>query len=111
MVRYGPNRDNNYSYAKYQDILDEILKSLLDKGKGLELNTGGVKAGLKDLHPCMDILKRYRELGGEIVTIGSDAHDGANVAAFFERAEEVLRECGFRYYCVFEKRNAEFHKI
>ncbi len=111
VVRYGPNRDNDYSYHKYQDILDEILKLLLDKGKGLELNTGGVKAGLKELHPCMDILKRYRELGGEIITIGSDSHDSANVAAHFERAADVLKECGFGYYCVFEKRNAAFHKL
>ncbi len=111
VVRYGPNKDNDYSYKKYRDILDEILKLLLDKGKGLELNTGGIKDGLKDFHPCMDILKRYRELGGEIITIGSDAHDTASVAAHFDRAATLLKECGFNYYCVFEKRNAEFHKL
>ena len=111
VVRYGPNKDQNYSYAKYQDIIDPILELLIDKSKGLEINTGGLKSGLKDLHPCTDILKRYRELGGEIITIGSDAHTPNVITNHFERAAEVLRECGFRYYTIFEKRIAEFKKL
>ena len=111
VVRYGPNKDKDYSYDKYKDILDKILELLIEKGKGIELNTGGVKSGLKELHPCMGILKRYRELGGEIITIGSDAHSPEHIAAHFDRAENVLKECGFRYYTVFEKRTAEFKKL
>lgn len=111
VVRYGPNKDQNYSYAKYQDIIDPILKLLIDKGKGLEINTGGLKSGLKELHPCTDILKRYRELGGEIITIGSDAHTPAVLTAHFNRAYDVLKECGFQYYTIFEKRIAEFKKL
>lgn len=111
VVRYGANMDRDYSYAKYRDILDKILELLLDKGKGLEVNTGGLKKGLRDLHPCMDVLKRYRELGGEIITIGSDSHDAEHIAEYFDRAEDVLKECGFRYYTVFEKRVAEFRKL
>ena len=107
-VRYAPGRDEGYSYEKYREIFDEILKLLLEKGKGIELNTGGIKSGMRDFHPCMDILKRYRELGGEIITVGSDSHDGRNIAAHFDRAADVLRECGFGYYCVFEKRRPEF---
>ncbi|MCM1187677.1 MAG: histidinol-phosphatase HisJ family protein [bacterium] len=108
VVRYGPNRDARYSYAGYREILDAILKMLLKKGKGLELNTGGIKKGMKDFHPCQDILKRYRELGGEIVTVGSDSHDTLHIADSFDRAAGVLRECGFRYYTVFEKRVPAF---
>lgn len=111
VVRYGPNKDKYYSYEKYQDILDEILKLLLDKGKGIELNTGGVKSGMKDLHPCMGILKRYRELGGEIITIGSDSHDVLHIGDSFDRAADVLKECGFEYYTIFEKRSPEFKRI
>ncbi len=111
VVRYGPNKDREYSYEKYQDILDSILKLLIEKGKGIEINTGGVKSGLKELHPCTAILKRYRELGGEIITIGSDAHTTEHIAAHFNRAEKVLKECGFNYYTVFEKRVAEFKKL
>lgn len=111
VVRYGPNKDRNYSYVKYRDILDEILKALLDREKGIEVNTGGLKEGLRELHPCKDILKRYRELGGEIVTVGSDSHDTGHIAAHFHRAAEILLECGFRYYTVFEKRIPEFCRI
>lgn len=111
VVRYGPNKDREYSYGKYRDVIDEILKSLIEKEKGLELNTGGLKGGMRDIHPCSEILKRYRELGGEIVTIGSDAHSPENIASYFVRASEVLKACGFQYYTIFEKRNVEFRKI
>jgi len=111
VVRYGPNADKYYSYAKYQDLFDSILKTLIEKGKGIEINTGGLKKGLKDLHPCRDILKRYKELGGEIITIGSDAHDPSRIGADFERAKETLVESGFRYYTIFTNRKAEFFKL
>lgn len=111
VVRYGPNKDAEYTYAKYQDILDSILKLLIEKGKGIEINTGGIKSGLKELHPCTAVLKRYRELGGEIITIGSDAHTPEQITAHFDRAENVLKECGFKYYTIFEKRVAEFKKL
>ena len=111
VVRYGPGRDSHYSYPDYQDVFDEILKLLLDKGKGLELNTGGIDSGMKDVHPCTDVLKRYRELGGEIITVGSDAHDPRHIGGSFDRAAAVLKECGFKYYTIFEKRSPEFKKL
>lgn len=111
VVRYGPGKDRNYSYEKYKDILDEILKALLDKGKGIELNTGGIKSGMKEFHPCTDLLKRYRGLGGEIITVGSDSHDSQHIGDSFDRAANVLKECGFRYYTIFEKRAPEFRKL
>ncbi len=79
--------------------------------KGIELNTGAVGYHLKDLNPCTDILKRYRELGGELITIGSDAHQPAAIARSFDRAADLLKACGFRYYATFEKRMPEFHKL
>ena len=111
VVRYGPNMDKNYSSEKYKDIIDAILKLLLEKGKGIELNTGGIKKGMKDFHPCIDILRRYRELGGEIITIGSDSHDVSHIADSFDRAADVLKECGFRYYTIFEQRTPEYIKL
>ncbi len=110
-ARYAPGKDEWYTYEAYRDILDEILKLLIDKGRGIELNTGGIKSGMRDFHPCMDALKRYRELGGEIITIGSDAHDTKDVAAYFDRAADVLKACGFQYYCVFEKRTPSYNRL
>jgi len=108
VVRYGPGKDTRYSYEKYQDVLDAIITLLIEKGKGIEINTGGLKYGLKDVHPCTSLIKRYRELGGEIITIGSDAHKPENIGAFFSRAEEILKSLGFRYYTIFRERKPEF---
>lgn len=108
IVRYGPNQNREYSYRRYQDILDEILRALISKNVGLELNTGGFHYGLGEPNPCTDIIRRYRELGGEIITVGADAHAPHNIAHSFDRAADILRECGFRYYTVFRERKAEF---
>lgn len=111
VVRYGKTKDAEYSYEKYQDILDQILETLLEKEKGIEINTGAISYQLKDLNPCTGIIRRYRELGGEIITIGSDAHDPGNIARGFDRAASLLTECGFKYYATFENRMPEFHRI
>ena len=111
VVRYGPNRDRDYSYDKYKDVIDPILELLLEKEKGIELNTSSFARGMRDFNPCKEIIKRYRELGGEVITVGSDAHDPKNVGTSFNHAAEVLADCGFKYYCVFEKRVPHFIKL
>ena len=111
VVRYGKTKDTEYSYEKYKDCIDPILDKILELEKGIELNTGAIRHGLKELNPCMDILKKYREMGGEVITIGSDAHETGYLADGFDRAAEVLKECGFKYYTTFEKRVAEYHKL
>lgn len=111
VVRYGPKKDEGYSYEMYREIFDKILTRLIDMEKGLEVNTSGLAKGLREPNPCAGILKRYRELGGEIVTVGSDAHAPGQIAHAFDRAAEILKECGFRYYATFEKRSPSFHKL
>lgn len=108
VVRYGPNRNAEYSYARYADLIDEILKALIARGKGIEINTGGFKYGLGHPNPTEDILRRYRELGGEIITIGADAHQPEHVAYDFCKVPDILKEAGFRYYTVFKERKAQF---
>ena len=80
-------------------------------GKGIEINTGGLRSGLKFPNPNPHILRRYRELNGEIITIGSDAHSGKNIADSFAVAVDILTECGFKYYTVFKDRTASFIKL
>lgn len=111
VVRYGPNKDREYTYEKYRDIFDAILSLLLENEKGIELNTGGLKYGLKEANPCMGILCRYREMGGELITVGSDAHKPAHIAYSFEKAADMLKECGFSYYATFQNRLPEYHKL
>lgn len=111
IVRYGPDKNKFYSYQKYQDILDEILKTCIRKQIGLELNTGGLAYGLGHPNPHPDILQRYRELGGEIITVGSDAHTPQRLAYEFKKAADILSYCGFQYYTIFKERKPEFIKI
>ena len=108
VVRYGPNKNHEYSYGRYKDILDEILKKLISMNKGIELNAGGYHYGLGEPNPCIDVIRRYRELGGEIITVGADAHIPDKIAWEFARAANVLSDCGFRYYTIFKNRSPEF---
>lgn len=111
IVRYSPNKAANYSAFDYTDMIDEILKKIIDGGKGLEINTSGLKSGLPFANPCPDILKRYREFGGEIVTIGSDAHQADFIGYEFERAGEFLKHAGFQNYCIFVNRKPQFRPL
>ncbi len=111
VVRYGRTKDQNYCYEKYADLFRRMIDTLLCSQKGIELNTGGLRKGLKEPHPCIEFLKQYRKMGGEIVTVGSDAHQPQDMASHFDYAAGVLRECGFPCYCTFEKRKPVFHRL
>lgn len=107
VIRHAPSQCKDYSYKLYGDVIDEILKFLINNGKALEVNTGGLRYGLSNPNPHVDILKRYRELGGELLTIGSDAHKPEFYAFQFDKAEALLKKIGFQYYTVFFERKAE----
>lgn len=111
VVRYGPNGDRFYSYRNYADVIDEILKRLISLGRGIEINTAGFRHGLGHPNPTEDIIKRYRELGGEIITVGADGHAPDQIAYEFRRLPQILTEAGFRYYTVFRNRKPEFFPI
>lgn len=109
--RYGTYEDNSLHYRDYADLIDTVLKSLILKGKGIEINTSGFRYGIKNTYPSINILKRYRELGGEIITIGSDAHFAKDVADHTDFAYDMLTEAGFKYISVFRNRKPEFIKL
>lgn len=111
VVRYGGYQEKEINYEEFSDILDKILLALINSGKGIEINTSGVRYNLPDMHPNKNIIKRYKELGGKIITIGSDAHNEKDLADNFEMAYDILRECGFDEYTVFHKRKPMFIKL
>ena len=84
--------------------MDAILKYLVKKDIGLEVNTGGFKYGLGTTNPCPEIIRRYKELGGKIITLGSDAHEPNYLAYEFDKAAELIRSCGFSSYFIFKNR-------
>ena len=111
IVRYAPTKDTNYNCEEYFDIFDQIFTYLIENEKGIECNTGGFRCGLTTTNPCFKLLSRYRELGGEIITIGSDAHNPADLACDFNKAEELLKAAGFQYYCIYEHRIPEYKRL
>lgn len=96
-------------YEAHREIIDEVLRILAAKGKGLEINTSGVdRCG--GFLPTADIFRRFKELGGEIVTVGSDAHTCDRVGQYAFDACEILKDI-FGYVCTFEDRKPIFHKL
>lgn len=110
-IRYAPNQAQGYSYESYADIIDTMLTAIIEAGKGIEINTSGYKYGLGFPHPHEDILKRYKELGGEIITVGSDGHKTVHLAYDFHKAGDLLLSLGYEYYTVYEKRKPFFIKL
>lgn len=92
IVRYSPNKDANYSVLDYTDLLDEILRFLIQHGICLEINTASFGKGFDYPHPHPDVLKRYRELGGRLVTVGSDAHRAEQVGLGFQNVEDYVKK-------------------
>lgn len=109
--RYYPAPRPEFSYNLYGDVLDEILRELISQGKALEVNTSGLRSGLPFPNPHLDILKRYREFGGELITIGSDAHKPLDLAHAFCNLGDYLDTAGFRYFTIYKQQKPYFIKF
>lgn len=105
VTRYAPYPECSILYKDFPDILDSMLRYLAENGKALEINTKTYQ-DFKGRTPVLDknILIRYRELGGEIISLGSDSHDADRVGFNFERTAALVSRCGFRYLAHFDKR-------
>lgn len=95
----------------FHDALTEIFKEVIPNGKGIELNTSGVRYGLPHALPSEDVLALYKQCGGEIITIGSDAHRVSELAFQFQDSLKLLQSIGFDYITTFHKQQPTFHKI
>ncbi len=109
--RYAGRQGVAITLAKYEEQIREIFKTLIYNGKGIEVNTSGLKDKIKSTMPDVDILKIYYDMGGEIITIGSDAHEARYVGYGVDQAIEKLKSVGFRYISVFSKHNSLFTPI
>lgn len=103
-------RESSMTYDLFPALFDDILKAIIRQGKGMEINTSSWK-GLGHVLPHPSLLMRYRELGGRIVTIGTDSHDKENVGTYCRESIELLKACGFREYAIYEKREPVFVEI
>ena len=104
VARYLPERDNFYTYRAFAGLIDPILSELICRGIALEVNTAPLTKGLPYFNPLPEILSRYREMGGELITIGSDAHVPERIAGRFKDTAQILRSLGFDHYTVYRER-------
>lgn len=102
----GPWPDENA-----RDIVAEIMKEAIRRGKGIELNTSSIRYGLSDLTPSEDILRLYRDLGGHILSIGSDSHRPEHLGAHIPMMRERLQAIGFTEFCTFDHMEPIFHRL
>lgn len=90
------------------DVIEAILREIISSGKGIEINTGSLYRGMDYAHPHIEILKLYKELGGEILTFGSDAHDNIHLGYSFSDAAKLAKSLGFKYYCTYSQLKPTF---
>ena len=92
-----------YPDEKILPIAEQIFRQVIADGKGIEVNTSSFRYGLSDLMPSRRLLELYRDLGGEILTLGSDAHDPPSLADHIPQVKKTLKAMGFRTFCTFRK--------
>ena len=95
----------------YANMIRTALRSLAERGKGLEVNTSPLRRGQPEPCPSLEILRWYHELGGEIVTLGSDAHSPAAVGADIDAAMEMVKVAGFEHLATFRRRQVGWIRI
>jgi histidinol-phosphatase (PHP family) len=111
ITRYGGYDNFDKHLKDYHPIIEEILKIIIKKNKGIEINTSGLRNHLDITHPNLEILKMYKRLGGSIITIGSDAHQVLDLAKGYDEAIRLLKIAGFKQISIFKKRKPIFIDI
>ncbi len=100
-----------FPFDKLRPILTAILKNVIQEGKGIEVNTSGYRYRLQELTPSRKILELYRNLGGRILTVGSDSHKKAHLGSHIPDTMKLLKDMGFKQICTYERMEPIFHNI
>lgn len=108
VAKYAPYPDRSVTLEDAPDAFEEIFRFLIGNGKAMEINTASWQ---EDAPWGMDVLRRYRELGGEYVTVGSDTHGTERVGARIGEAMELARAAGIRYVAAFQNGEPRMHKL
>lgn len=109
VLRYDKQGIYPFHYVKH--YVEEILAEVIKNGKGVEINTSSHRYGVADSTPSKKILTMYHEMGGEILTLGSDSHAPAHLGTYMEESKKLLKEIGFRSFCTYEKMQPVFHEL
>ena len=111
IIRYASYVDRSLRYSDHSDVFDAILKELIKQGHGFEVNTGTYRDPSVPAEYDAAVLKRYRELGGELVCLGSDAHRIAHIGLRLDYFAQIIRDAGFKYTVHYENRKPIFDKL
>ena len=98
-------------FEKGREQFEPVLKMIIEKGIALEVNTSGLRQNDGCTFPHTDLIKFYRELGGELVTVGSDAHYPRDIAADIPQTYSLLKELGFVSTVTFRERKPVYHDL
>lgn len=109
--RYKKYVNEPIQFMAYFDFVEAILKKVIQDGKGIEINTSSFRYQMEGLSPTIEMLKLYKELSGEIITVGSDAHNPEHVGYNFKYIYDLLKELGFKYISTFRNMEPHFIKI
>ena len=103
-VRNGGTIWKSYDPRRYETTIRAVLRNCIDHGIALEVNSGGLRRPANNLMPDPQILRWYREMGGQLVTLGSDAHAPADVGLHLDQALKLIRETGWGFVTRYERR-------
>lgn len=111
-LRYIVAREHiDVDISKYYDIIDEIFETIIKNNKALELNVSGLFMDMHDTLPNKSLIKRFHDMGGKYVTVGTDSHYHERVCIGIDRGYDILKECGYTHFTVFEKREPHLIEI
>lgn len=111
LKRYSWRKYRKVPWTDHREIIDEILREAVASGVGLEINTSGFRQEPRESYPGLDILRRYRELGGELLTVGSDSHQWTTLGDHIPEAIDLAREAGFRAVTLYRDQKPVFVDI
>lgn len=105
-MRYIRQRCDKFpDMADFKDDIRDIYKNLIARGKALEINTSDLHRNFFETVPSKELIAFYKECGGKLITIGSDAHDFKNIGKGIAEAMDIAKECGFENVCLYQNRS------
>ncbi len=97
--------------SKYEEIIRCCFRTLIGNGKGIEINTSGLRQAYGKAFPDLYWVKMFKEMGGEVLSLGSDAHCSEDLGKGISDGAEIALAAGFKYLCFFKERKPNFIKI
>lgn len=107
-LRYMHQYGKTVELSRWEGEFRQLFRLLIQSGRGIEVNTSGLRQEIGQTLPPLSLLKLYRECDGEIITIGSDAHKAKDLGYGIQQGRELLKEAGFTHFSVFEQRKVQF---